>query len=75
MIINKIIGASKNASMSVFHDEDDFPEWARSAIVSLNELGIIQKVEGKINPNSPLTREQTARILMSLLEYQGKINH
>lgn len=75
VIINKIIGASKNASMSVFHDEDDFPEWARSAIVSLNELGIIQKIDGKINPNSPLTREQTARILMSLLEYQGKINH
>ena len=75
VIINKIIGASVNTSMAVFHDESDFPSWAKSAIISLNELGIIPKVNGKINPNSPLTREQTAQILMSLLEYQGKINH
>lgn len=75
VIINKIIGAKKDASLTVFYDEDDFPSWAKSAIVSLNELGIIPKVNGKINPNSPLTREQTAQILMSLLEYQGKLNH
>ena len=75
VIINKIIGAKTDTLMTVFNDENDIPEWAKSAIISLNELGIIPKVNGRINPNSPLTREQTAQILMSLLEYQGKIKH
>jgi len=75
VIINKIIGAKIDASTTVFHDEDDIPEWSKSAIISLCELGILHKTDGKINPTSPLTREQTARILMSLLEYQGKIKH
>ena len=73
VLINKIIGASASTSLAVFKDDTDIPDWARSAIISLNELGIISKDDGKINPNAPLTRAQTARILMSLLEYRGKI--
>jgi len=73
VLINKIIGATSEASLSVFKDDSDIPDWARSSIISLNELGIISKDDGKINPNSPLTRAQTARILMSLLEYRGKV--
>ncbi|MBO5212380.1 MAG: S-layer homology domain-containing protein [Clostridia bacterium] len=75
VIINNIIGANIESSMSVFADESDIPTWAKSSLVSLNELGIIPKVNGKINPNSPLTRAQTAQILMSLLEYRGKLPH
>ena len=75
VIINKIIGAKKEASVTTFADEDDIPEWAKSSIISLTEVGILIKENGKINPNSPLTRAQTAQILMSLLEYRGKLNH
>lgn len=75
VIINKIIGAKSNASLGVFADEGEIPDWAKSAIVSLTELGILKRENGKINPNSPLTRAQTAQILMSLLEYRGKLNH
>lgn len=75
VIINRIIGADSESSMTVFHDDSEIPDWARSAIEALYELGIISKTNGKINPSSPLTREQTAQILMSLLEYQGKIKH
>ena len=75
VIINRIIGASAETSMTVFKDESDIPAWAKSSVTALTELGILQKTNGKINPSSPLTREQTARILMSLLEYQGKIKH
>ena len=75
VLINKIIGATSEASVTVFKDDSDIPDWARSAIISLNELGIISKDDGKINPNSPLTRAQTARILMSLLEYRGKVGN
>ena len=73
VMINKIIGATSETSLAVFKDYDDIPDWARSAIISLNELGIISKDDGKINPNAPLSRAQTARILMSLLEYRGKV--
>lgn len=73
VIINKIIGAKSKASLSVFADKDDIPDWAKSALVSLTEIGILTKENGKINANSPLTRAQTAQILMSLLEYRGKL--
>ena len=75
VFINKIIGATSETSVAVFKDDSEIPDWARSAIISLNELGIISKDDGKINPNSPLTRAQTARILMSLLEYRGKVGN
>ena len=74
MIINKIIGAKIDASITVFADSDQIPSEARNAITALTELGILTKVNGKINPNTPLTRAQTAQILMSLLEYRGKLN-
>ncbi|MBO5312750.1 MAG: S-layer homology domain-containing protein [Clostridia bacterium] len=75
VIINKIIGAKLQASMTVFADEDDIPDWARSAIASLTELGILTKTDGKISPNAPLTRAQTAQILMSLMSYVGKLGN
>ena len=75
VIINKIIGANIEGSASAFADEDEIPTWAKTAITSLSRLGILSKENGKINPNSPLTRAQTAQILMSLLDYRGKLNH
>ena len=73
-IINKIIGAKLQASMTVFADADQIPGDAVNDITSLTELGILVKTNGKISPNSFLTREQTAKILMSLLEYRGKLH-
>ena len=73
-IINRIIGAKLEASMTVFADADQIPEDAIDDVTSLTELGILVKTNGKISPNSCLTREQTAKILMSLLEYRGKLN-
>ena len=73
-IINRIIGAKIGASTTVFADADEIPTDALNDVTSLTELGIIVKTNGKISPNSFLTREQTAKILMSLLEYRGKLN-
>lgn len=74
MIINRIIGAKIETSMTVFADDDQIPDGARESLTSLTELGILEKTNGKISPNSPLTRAQTAQIIMSLLEYRGKLN-
>lgn len=73
-IINRIIGAKLQTSMTVFADDDQIPADARADITTLTELGILVKTNGKITPNAPLTRAQTAQILMSLLEYRGKLN-
>ena len=73
-IIHKIIGAKIQTSMTVFADSDQIPEDAMEALTSLTDIGILEKTNGKISPNSPLTRAQTAQILMSLLEYRGKLN-
>lgn len=75
IIINKIIGSRIESSTTTFADENEIPSWASDAITALNQLGILEKENGKINPNSPLTRAQTAQILMSLLEYRGSIKH
>lgn len=75
VIINKIIGASGEGARATFSDGEEIPDWARESIISLCEIGILSCENGKINPNSPLTRAQTAQILMSLLEYRGKLKH
>lgn len=73
-ILHKIIGAKIQVSITVFADSDEIPNDALEALTSLTQVGILEKINGKISPNAPLTRAQTAQILMSLLEYQGKIN-
>lgn len=73
IIINKIIGATSKASISVFIDADEIPDKAKDSIASLTEIGVLTKTNGKISPNSPLTRSQAAQILMSLLQFNGKL--
>ena len=73
-IINRIIGAKLETVLMVFSDADQIPTEAVDDVTALAGLGILTKTNGKISPNSPLTREQTAKILMSLLEYRGKLN-
>ena len=73
VIINRIIGADRKTSITVFNDVSEVPNWAIDSLSALTELGIIPRENGNVNPNSPLTRAQTAKILMSLLEYRGKL--
>lgn len=73
-ILYKIIGSKIQTCLTVFADSEEIPDDAFEAITSLTQVGILEKVNGKISPNTPLTRAQTAQILMSLLEYQGKLN-
>ena len=74
VIINKIIGAKAEGLLPVFADKDDIPTYAKDDILSLNKLGIITSIDGKINPNSVLTKAQAAQIIMSLLDYSGKLS-
>ena len=74
IMINKILGGKFKENVNVFDENEIIPEWAKDALSSLIENGIITKTDGKLNATAPLTRAQTAQILMSLLEYRGKLN-
>ena len=67
VIISRILDSKSDTCLAVFADDDEIPSWARGAIEALTEEGIIKKTEGKISPNSPLTKAQVAGILMALI--------
>lgn len=73
IIINKIVGAKPIKDRPAFADENEIAKNALDALKALNSVGIIQTEDGKIKPNNPLSRAQTAQILMSLLQYKGKL--
>ncbi len=71
--INKILGVKAENNKMTFVDDKEIPIWAKDALNALNSVGIIDTENGKIKPNNPLSRSQTAQILMSLLQYRGKL--
>lgn len=73
MIINNIIGAKAN-NKPTFKDDDGIPSNARDDIYALCEAGIISCENGEIKATNPLSRSQTAQILLSLLQHRGKLN-
>ncbi len=75
VMINNILGAKAKGYLPTFKDANEIPSWASEDLGILCTLGILHTENGKINPNSPLTKEQTAQILMSLLEYRGKLKN
>ncbi|MBR2025206.1 MAG: S-layer homology domain-containing protein [Clostridia bacterium] len=72
-IINNVIGAKTN-NKQTFKDDENIPSYAKEDIYALTEAGIINGEGGEIKANNPLSRSQTAQILLSLLKYKGKIN-
>lgn len=72
-IINNVIGA-KSQNKQTFKDDETIPNFAKDDIYALCEVGIINGEGGKIQASNPLSRSQTAQILLSLLQYKGKIN-
>ena len=72
-IINNVIGAKVN-NKQTFKDDESIPEYAKNDIYALTEVGIFSGEGGEIKANNPLSRSQTAQILLSLLQYKGKIN-
>ncbi len=72
-IINNIIGAKAN-NKQTFKDDESIPSYAKDDVYALVEAGIINKESGEIKANNPLSRSQTAQILLSLLQFRGKLN-
>ena len=61
--------ADPNAEMP-FVDVPEADTELVTALAQLNKLGIMTGYEGKLNPSSPLTRDQMAKVLFTSLEVE-----
>lgn len=61
--------ADSNAEMP-FVDVPEADTELVTALAQLNKLGIMTGYEGKLNPSSPLTRDQMAKVLFTSLEVE-----
>lgn len=69
LIVSKLINAEVPTVKPIFPDRNDIPAWAQDAIYTLNNLGILNSVDGSISPNSSITRAQAAGMLYELDKY------
>lgn len=70
MIYNYLLMSGKEPSgesTSLFRDDNIISRWARAAVYNLKGSGIIQGDErGRFNPQSPITRAETAQLFMNI---------
>ncbi len=74
LIVSKLISAEVPTVKPIFPDRNDIPTWAHDAIYTLNDLGILNSVDGNIAASSNITREQVANMFYALLGYINKNN-
>ncbi len=75
-IVDKIMNGSsylgENAVAPVFLDASEIPEWAKSSVLTLSKLGILQGEGGRINAADKLTRGDTAVMLDLMMQIIDK---
>ena len=69
LIVSKLVDAEVPTVKPIFPDRNDIPTWAHDAIYTMNNLGILNSVDGSISPSASLTRAQTAAMLCALMDY------
>ena len=65
--LNGTLG-SASGSLSAFPDRNAVADWAREAMTWAVGQGIINGEDGRLNPEGPVTRAQTAAMLARFLE-------
>ena len=59
-------------ALTPFADDADIPAWAKGAVESLRQLGLLQgRADGRFAPDAPLTRAEAAAVLLRWLEIRG----
>lgn len=66
---SEISDAEVNTILAGFADKDKVPAWARQAVALSIKNGLILGEGNKVNPASPLTREQAAAIAIRLDQF------
>lgn len=66
-LLNYMPKGASGKSLSSFSDAEDIAPWAKEAMTCLVEAGIISGSNGKLLPNSHITRAEMAQVLYNLL--------
>ncbi|ANY67211.1 hypothetical protein BBD42_12600 [Paenibacillus sp. BIHB 4019] len=66
--------AEINSLLAVYEDSASVSEYAKAAVASALKNGIVQGADGALNPDSNVTRAETAAIVKRLLVKAGLIN-
>lgn len=57
----------KSAALNGFTDGDQVPDWAKGAVAALVEGGYVGGAQGKLNPQSSITRAEFAQVMCNLV--------
>ena len=72
VILNAILGAESPQTVPTFADQSIIPTWAKPSLYALNSLGILRGTgNGCLSPSSPLSRAQTAQMLLTVKNLLG----
>lgn len=71
VILARMIAKPSTDATPVFADSDQVPAWARDAVYTLAELGVIDVRDGYVDALGTLNREQTAYMLYMLESVSG----
>lgn len=63
--------ATANVSTTVFGDDHDISSWAKYAVQTIHELGMMNGAEGLFLPKNLLTRQETATLLYRMMQQQS----
>lgn len=70
VIVARIIDPDSAATHTVFADGSTIPVWAKTAVYTLYDLGILSRTGANtISPTGSLTRAQTAELLAAVMNY------
>ena len=57
---------TKSDALDSFPDENKVSEWARPALTAMVERGVINGIDGKLQPQGSVTRAQVAKMLFAM---------
>lgn len=69
VIVSNMVGLCELPVIPTFADSSEIPVWAKESIWSLNAAGIMTESEGYIAPTEKMTREDTAVMLLRVMQY------
>lgn len=72
VILSKMTEFAEPLVTPVFADMADVPAWARTALYTMNSVGVFADIDGYINATDIMTREKAAEALYMLQRVVGK---
>ena len=68
MIANALELSIKDIPTTSFSDDKAIPDWTKSSVEALKELGIVKGIDaGEFNPSAQTTRAEAVTVLMNML--------